>query len=54
MEVGSSISFRLENAARRPAWKKQPGNVQCDPLLAEHRNTMAGYSGAVRVIAKRI
>ena len=50
--IGSRISFRLKKAARRPAWKKQPGNAQRNPVLAEHRNTMEGSAGAVRAMAK--
>ena len=43
--------FPPKKAARRPAWKKQPGNVQRDCVLAEHRNTMAGSAGAVWAMA---
>ena len=52
--IVSRTSFHLKKAARRPAWKKQPGNAQRNPVLAEHRNTMEGFTRAVWAMAKRI
>ena len=52
--MGLRISFCLKGSRKGAAKEKQPENTQRSSVLAEHRESMEGFTGAVRPMAKRI
>ena len=44
MEQDKGYAAARAKTSGRPAWKKQPGNAQCNDILAEYRRSLAGFT----------
>ena len=48
------IIICMKGSRKGASKEKQPENTQRSSVLAEHRDSMEGFTGAVRPMAKRI
>ena len=52
METGERSASTRTKASERPSRQKQPGNAQCNGILAEYRCPLAGFARTVWPLAK--
>ena len=52
MEQDKGYAAARAKTSGRPAREKQPGNAQCNGILAEYRRSLAGFTWAVWPLAK--
>ena len=52
METSERLASTRTKASGRPSRQKQPGNAQCNGILAEYRYSLEGFARTVWPLAK--